>query len=592
MTDGTYPFEINLRYNTPSFVDLFRSAYQSNDISDFLQDGCKLLKLPFSCAAFENFLQPNSSGSSATNSDGCFASEYELINRAESEARRLPFERKCNDMFTFSQSVDVVNLSCSRSTEAESQSLFLVQLRSFLLSNVIPWLEQLTGAPLEKEVVDFTSSIYSTNDVLLCHDDQLEKRRIAFVWYLVPDDWDEQTEGGCLDLFSCQPDQQLHVPVVAEKPTVPINPWKITASLPPRRNMLVFFEPSAYSFHQVAENLGVRDRLSLHGWFHGPPHPRPTDRDHPTPIPLVSPVHVEILRPYTPSDPKSLQPTSFCNAKHTLSLTSISVQEELVYRWISPIYLDMKQQSKIRRRFIKSSEIQLMNFLRKEFNEPSAKRSHLENGESCSSSTPESELARPSDPQFRRWTIGSYTLLADSDVLDTSWRLESTLYLGGYGPVESDDDTEQLDGKGDSVNRWPTSWGGHTVYIADGEKEELLSVSPINNALTLVYAGPGTASFVKYINHSARPSPLFPQLSNNKQSTDDSPPSCYDLSVIYYEPVSTSESSSVSESSSEDAEDDEGDEEEEGRGEEPDERTPLEKRAVESGCSQLLEDPN
>ncbi|KER18676.1 hypothetical protein T265_15898, partial [Opisthorchis viverrini] len=120
----------------------------------------------------------------------------------------------------------------------------------------------------------------------------------------------------------------------------------------------------------------------------------------------------------------------------------------------------------------------------------------------------------------------------------------------------------------------------------------LLSVSPINNALTLVYAGPGTASFVKYINHSARPSPLFPQLSNNKQSTDDSPPSCYDLSVIYYEPVSTSESSSVSESSSEDAEDDEGDEEEEGRGEEPDERTPLEKRAVESGCSQLLEDPN
>ncbi|TGZ75583.1 hypothetical protein CRM22_000289 [Opisthorchis felineus] len=540
-------------------------------------------------------------------------------------------------MFTFSQSVDVANLSCSMSTGAESQSLFLVQLRSFLISNVIPWLERLTGAPLEKGVVDFTSSIYSTNDVLLCHDDQLENRRIAFVWYLVPDDWDEKIEGGCLDLFSCQLDQQLHVPVVAEKPTVPINPWKIIASLPPRRNMLVFFEPSAYSFHQVAENLGVRDRLSLHGWFHGPPHPRPSDRDHPTPIPLVSPVHVE---------------------------------EELVYRWISPIYLDMKQQSKIRHRFIKSSEIQLMNFLRadewsrlchaltlikpsawircgpfnrknydvlrgvgkfessedaapdvvrelyrlfrseamlvvlsdltgirlhpdsllqqsqKEFNEPSAKCPHLENGESCSSPTPDSELARPSDPQFRRWTIGSYTLLADSDVLDTSWRLESTLHLGGYGPVESDDDIEQLDGKGDLGKRWLTSWGGHTVYIADGEKEELLSVSPINNALTLVYAGPGTASFVKYINHSARPSPLFPQSSDSKQLTDDSPPSCYDLSVTYHEPVSTSESGSVNESLSEDAEDDDSDEEEEGegRGEGPDEQAPPDKRASETGC--------
>jgi Rps23 Pro-64 3,4-dihydroxylase Tpa1-like proline 4-hydroxylase len=38
----------------------------------------------------------------------------------------------------------------------------------------------------------------------LCHDDDIhgtiEGRRIAFIYYLVPDDWKE-TDGGALDLF-------------------------------------------------------------------------------------------------------------------------------------------------------------------------------------------------------------------------------------------------------------------------------------------------------------------------------------------------------------------------------------------------------
>ena len=38
-------------------------------------------------------------------------------------------------------------------------------------------------------------------DVLLCHDDELEGRRIAFILYLTEGDWDQQW-GGSLDLFS------------------------------------------------------------------------------------------------------------------------------------------------------------------------------------------------------------------------------------------------------------------------------------------------------------------------------------------------------------------------------------------------------
>ena len=37
-------------------------------------------------------------------------------------------------------------------------------------------------------------------DVLLCHDDELEERRIAFIYYLVPELW-SQSDGGTLDLF-------------------------------------------------------------------------------------------------------------------------------------------------------------------------------------------------------------------------------------------------------------------------------------------------------------------------------------------------------------------------------------------------------
>ena len=37
-------------------------------------------------------------------------------------------------------------------------------------------------------------------DVLLCHDDELEGRRIAYIFYLVPPDW-EADDGGMILFF-------------------------------------------------------------------------------------------------------------------------------------------------------------------------------------------------------------------------------------------------------------------------------------------------------------------------------------------------------------------------------------------------------
>lgn len=46
----------------------------------------------------------------------------------------------------------------------------------------------------------YSSKTFVIADVLLCHDDELEGRRIAFILYLVPP-W-EKNDGGTLDLYS------------------------------------------------------------------------------------------------------------------------------------------------------------------------------------------------------------------------------------------------------------------------------------------------------------------------------------------------------------------------------------------------------
>ncbi|KAH9383044.1 hypothetical protein HPB48_023766 [Haemaphysalis longicornis] len=104
-------------------------------------------------------------------------------------------------------------------------------------------------------------------DVLLCHDDELEGRRIAFILYLTHG-WMLE-DGGTLDLFDVDSNGQ---------------PRDIIHSLVPRCNGFAFFEVSPVSFHQVAEVLSEdKVRLSVGGWFHGPPIKRPEPYIEPLP---------------------------------------------------------------------------------------------------------------------------------------------------------------------------------------------------------------------------------------------------------------------------------------------------------------------
>ena len=66
------------------------------------------------------------------------------------------------------------------------------------------FLKEITNINLKSNKIDMTSSKYELTDYLLCHDDDIhgeeEGRRIAFVYYLVPNDW-SMNDGGQLDLI-------------------------------------------------------------------------------------------------------------------------------------------------------------------------------------------------------------------------------------------------------------------------------------------------------------------------------------------------------------------------------------------------------
>lgn len=83
----------------------------------------------------------------------------------------------------------------------------------------------------------------------------------------------------------------------------------------------------------------------------------------------------------------------------------------------------------------------------------------------------------------RRFRHGDYTLLHDTDQIMSEATLDVNFFC--------------------TRSAFSTSTGGYTCYMAEGEDEELLTVEPKSNTLTLVYREPHTMRFVKYLNCTA-----------------------------------------------------------------------------------------
>ncbi|XP_063169033.1 prolyl 3-hydroxylase OGFOD1 [Candoia aspera] len=459
-----------------------------------------------------------------------FIPNEDFLEELQKELLSLDFHEKCNDLYKFKQSDDLKKRGGSH----------IAALRKVIFEEFRSWLSDVVQVELEP-TIDLSCAKYEYTDTLLCHDDELEGRRIAFILYLVPP-WDKH-DGGTLDLFSTDDHFQ---------------PLQIVKSLVPSWNSLIFFEVSPVSFHQVSEVVSKENcRLSVSGWFHGPPVARPAR-------------HVEPRIPRTPHIPRD---------------------HEILYDWINPVYLGVDSQAQIQEEFEDRSEILLKDFLKRDKYQLVCKALELEElswnsrgppnkrhyekadekslpatlkeclelfrsealflllsnftglklhflapgeedgggggGSSESSQGPSSQeeagnrestegpgsLSENEDDQekgaplcageLRRWRKGCYTLLHDAQTTD--FALDLLLFCG--------------------CKDWDVESGGFTSYVAKGEDEELLTVNPEANCLALVYRDQETLKFVKYINQrSLEQAPMPAEQAG-----------FWDFSFVYYE---------------------------------------------------------
>lgn len=146
------------------------------------------------------------------------------------------FYEKNSDLFKFYQTNDI----------ASSKNSELLDFRYFLASvDFIRYMEFLTGLNLKPGKIDLAGTLYKDTNFLLCHDDKLEKRKIAFLFYLSNL---EDKDGGSLNLMDAH--------------------FKLTRKIRPEFNKFTFFQVSSHSFHEVQELVANKQRMAFGGWFH------------------------------------------------------------------------------------------------------------------------------------------------------------------------------------------------------------------------------------------------------------------------------------------------------------------------------------
>jgi len=449
---------INSKLNTSESIKFARDCFEKESDEKETKDDISVIKHPFSCCVLENVIEGDN-----------------FLAGLKKELQSLEFICKNNDLYKFRQ-------SCALSS---SSGPHIAQLRSLLLDQIKPWISQVTKIQMG-DTVDMFCAQYTHTDTLLCHDDELEGRRVAFILYLT-EEWFEE-DGGLLELFNTDSDG---------------NPKDVVQKLVPQNNSFAFFEVSPISFHQVSEVLSTtKTRLSVGGWFHGPTLPRPS-----RPLPLSSPC-----------------------------LACVEMEEDQFYSWLNPAYLDPETQGDIQSKFEESSEISLPGFLSaakysavcqslqehkkwETVGPPDRRSCRRRVGDSCQlldscinlftseafflllsnltglklhqlapedSEDEDDEEKAPKvyNPRCRggfcRWSPGCYSLIRDDDQEQAEYALDLRMFF--------------------NVSSWKEEMGGQTSYIARGEDEELVTVEPEENSLSLVYRDKESLKFVKYVN--------------------------------------------------------------------------------------------
>lgn len=177
---------------------------------------------PFPYLEFKNFFQPEK--------------VIEIVKALAEEQ----FSPQQADLFQFKQTGDL----------SATKNKVLQEFRTFLSSpEFTSYLSYITSTNLKAKSIDMSGTLYEDTDYLLCHDDQLEGRKVAYFLYLSDLD---KNDGGALNLFSSQDGIPIEVKV----------------AIISRCNTFSVFLVSEKSFHEVAEVVRDVQRIAISGWFH------------------------------------------------------------------------------------------------------------------------------------------------------------------------------------------------------------------------------------------------------------------------------------------------------------------------------------
>lgn len=178
---------------------------------------------PFPHAVIENFL----AGSNC--------------KRLLAELKKEEFHKKDTDLFSFKQTN---NLFCSKNPVVTAA---VTMFSSMQFAKLIG---EISAVNLKAGAVDISGSLYEKTDYLLCHDDRLEGRKIAFILYL--SESFTAADGGALVFLSSNGK----------------HPDKKIIAYPPLQNSLMAFAVSEKSWHEVEEVLADKQRYTIGGWLH------------------------------------------------------------------------------------------------------------------------------------------------------------------------------------------------------------------------------------------------------------------------------------------------------------------------------------
>lgn len=163
-----------------------------------------------------------------------------LAKSLASEIKKEQLFEKENDLFNFQQSNDLF-FSKNKSLKKFNSD--------FLDWNCFNFFEKICSLKFNG-TLDMSITKYQKGDYLLCHDDKLEGRRIAYILYLSNNFTSK--DGGEFCLYS----------------SLRKTPSKISKKYSPKFNQLLIFEVSPRSFHEVSEVLSKKVRYAIGGWLH------------------------------------------------------------------------------------------------------------------------------------------------------------------------------------------------------------------------------------------------------------------------------------------------------------------------------------